>query len=314
LIQLIAKLAGTYFYWHNQVVFFSPALRGGSFLRDLLLVLLLRMGGTTLVFHIHGRDIAELHHSKLYRLLHGLFFKRDYVICLAETLASDVLPYVERERLFIVPNGIPDPYAAARVEQAVQARRERSVPHILYLSTMMVAKGLLVLLNALAILKERGVSFSACLAGAFYSDPSEEQFLSAVQKLNLGDDVKWIGPVYEREKEELFLASDIFVLPTLRETFPVVSLEAMAAALPIVASAEGALTEIVDHNATGFLCPKGDERKVADYLQILCEDSRMRADFGAKGREKFSENYTDHVFRRNMVNTFQSLLQRMDKG
>ena len=81
----------------------------------------------------------------------------------------------------------------------------------------------------------------------------------------------------------LFGAADLFVLPTLGDTFAQVVLEAMASGLPVVASRVGAIPELVVDGETGFLVPPGDADALAQAVNTLLEESRLRERDGPGG-------------------------------
>jgi glycosyltransferase involved in cell wall biosynthesis len=84
---------------------------------------------------------------------------------------------------------------------------------------------------------------------------------------------------------QLFGDSDIFVLPTLAEAFGIAAVEAMAAGLPVIASATGALAEIVTAES-GVLVPPGDADALAQAMRRLIDDAAACTDMGQAGRRR----------------------------
>ncbi|HHX40642.1 MAG TPA: glycosyltransferase family 4 protein [Armatimonadetes bacterium] len=89
----------------------------------------------------------------------------------------------------------------------------------------------------------------------------------------------------------LFGAADLFVLPTLGDTFAQVVLEAMASGLPVVASRVGAIPELVVDGETGFLVPPGDADALAQAVNTLLEESRLRERMGRAGWQRAREEF-----------------------
>jgi len=79
-------------------------------------------------------------------------------------------------------------------------------------------------------------------------------------------------------------AADLFALPSRTEAFPNALLEAMAAGLPVVASAVGGIPEIVDDGQTGLLAAAGDPRALADRIARLMRDGQLAARLGTAAR------------------------------
>ena len=89
-----------------------------------------------------------------------------------------------------------------------------------------------------------------------------------------------------QELVRLYQQADVFVLPTLADTFSLVSLEAMAVGLPVVISGLAGIPDIVEPGRTGYLLPPGDGRKLGEVLLHLIDDAQTRRAFGVAGRER----------------------------
>jgi glycosyltransferase involved in cell wall biosynthesis len=93
------------------------------------------------------------------------------------------------------------------------------------------------------------------------------------------------------ESLQLFFGADVFVLPSLGECFGIASVEAMAAKLPVVATAVGGAGDIVDHDTTGFLIQPNSARDLSAALDRLIGDRELRRRMGHAGRLK-----AEHAF------------------
>jgi N-acetyl-alpha-D-glucosaminyl L-malate synthase BshA len=103
-----------------------------------------------------------------------------------------------------------------------------------------------------------------------------------VQDLGLSEHVEMIGE--EPEVNTLLAVSDLFLLPSLQESFGLAALEAMACGVPVVASRVGGLPEVVIDGETGFLHPPADiEAMTASAVRILSDDD-LHARLGAESR------------------------------
>lgn len=100
-------------------------------------------------------------------------------------------------------------------------------------------------------------------------------------------------------------ASDVFVLPSRSEAFPNAAIEAMAAGLPVVASAVGGLRDLIDPGRTGILVPPGDPSLLAAALKGLYENPERAWEIGAAARAEVLGRYS---FDR-MVSAFEALYE-----
>jgi len=114
-----------------------------------------------------------------------------------------------------------------------------------------------------------------------------------VKKCKLLDKAKFFGNV--RSVEDILARTDVFVLPSERESFGLAALEAMASSVPVIATRVGGLPEVIDHKEDGFLCDLGDTDTMAEYAVELLRDESYRRKIGKKAREKVEKQFTPGI-------------------
>ena len=140
-------------------------------------------------------------------------------------------------------------------------------------------KGLGYLLEALAVLTRQIGDLRLEIAG----DGSLRTFLEQeCNRLGISAHVSFIG--WREDLPTVMAGWDVFVLPSLDEGFPIAALEAMAAGLPVIASAVGGLLELVKDGETGGLVPAAAPAELATRLRELISDDRGREAMGIAGR------------------------------
>ena len=161
---------------------------------------------------------------------------------------------------------------------------------ILFLSNLILEKGILDLLEALKILKSAGVTFSANIAGDM--DESLRERFEAYMK-ELEGFVEYAGVVSGHEKRDLFAGANVFVLPTYYsvEGQPISVLEAMATGNIIVTTEHGGMPDIVENGRNGFFVEKRDPESIADRLRSIADDlqclKHMALDNHREAKEKY---------------------------
>lgn len=289
------QLGRTLLLHRPDAVYFTLSPRGAAFYRDCIYVGIMKAFGVRRIYHLHGRGVAAQVTVRWKRLLYSWAFRGAWVIHLSPTIASDTAGVVTEEQILYVPNGVPD-LGDHRAPRPLHS----GPPRILYLSNMMRAKGPLVLLEACGRLKARGVAFEATFVGARSNDGCVEEFARRLVDLDLANHVRYLGPLYGPAKDALFRDHEVFALPTFDDAFPLVLLEAMQQQLPIIATTEGAISDIVQDCETGFLVPKGDPGALADSLETLIADAPLRHRMGESGRARYIEFFTLPQFERNL--------------
>jgi glycosyltransferase involved in cell wall biosynthesis len=114
----------------------------------------------------------------------------------------------------------------------------------------------------------------------------------------VADRVQFLGELDDRELREAYARADVFALPSKKEGFGIVFLEAMAHALPVVALAAGGTTDVVEDGVTGILLPSDSPRELASALSGLLLVPAERARLGAAGRRRLEENFLFSHFAR----------------
>jgi glycosyltransferase involved in cell wall biosynthesis len=93
---------------------------------------------------------------------------------------------------------------------------------------------------------------------------------------------------------------DIFVFPSLQESFPYAVLEAMASGLPIIASNVGGIPEQIEDRETGLLVPPSDSRAIAESIISLLDNPGLMLKYGHSARNRVKEFFDIEVFRKKM--------------
>ena len=287
-----------------QLVYVTPNACGGAFYKDFVVVQMLKRLGCQVVVHYHNKGVATRQKKWLDNVLYKRVFKGIKVILLSECLYDDVKKYVKRDDVFVCGNGIP----SAAIESFVSASSdvaspEDKIPHLLFLSNLLISKGVVVLLDSLKVLKEKGCRFVCDFVGGETVEMDAALFQAEVAKRGLEGMVVYHGRKYGKDKEAFLNGADIFVFPTFyhNECFPLVLLEAMEHGVACISTTEGGIPGIIDDGKTGFLVPKHDVAVLTDKIQLLLNDSVLRCNMGKAGREKFEKEFTLEVFEKRMT-------------
>ena len=234
-----------------ELVYITPNAGGKAFFKDFIVVQMLKSMGCKIIAHYHNKGVSAYQSKWIYNFLYKRFFSNLKVILLAENLYKDIAKYVKREDVYICPNGIP-----SSCKEEMEARRNNVIPHLLFLSNLLISKGVIVLLDALKILKEKEYTFVCQFIGGETAEINAVQFFEEVNKRELSDLVTYVGRKVREEKEAFFRQADIFVFPTYYETFGLVNLEAMEYKLPVISTNEGGIPDIVKDGENGLICEK----------------------------------------------------------
>ncbi len=238
-------------------------------------------------------------------ILHRFFFpfverqilQRFPVIVLTDNIRRRLAPWT-RHPVWVIPPGIDPhflPLASMRREDVVKPGR------ILCISVVERRKGLLDLLEALWLLRDRYPSVHLVHAGKVVSQTYKRELEAYIHQHGLEERVQFLGRVTEARLLELLLRAEVFVLPSYEESFGLVLVEAMAAGVPVISTRIGGIQEVVEEGRSGLLVPPGDPVALAGKIAMVFEDRVLRDRLVQAGKERaraFSwEAVTARVFR-----------------
>ncbi len=251
-----------------------------------------RLAGVRYSLTCHGSELRE---PVKYRLADKVA-QADFVACVSEygrSLLKGICPVDHWSKLHLVRCGLPRSNAQVqraagfnpRGGGAAASHREEvnETPrlHILCVARLSAEKGHLVLLDALAELRRRGVAFRCTLVG---DGPERSAIETRIGALDLGEAVVLKGALPPERVAELYPSADGVVLASFSEGVPVVLMEALACGRPVVATWVGGVPELVEHGVCGLLVEPGDAKELAEALAEVLRDGALAARLGANGR------------------------------
>lgn len=284
------------------LVYVTPNAGGNAFFKDFIVVQVIKMLGGNVVLHFHNKGVRVNSEKYANDFLYKLFFKHTKIILLSQLLYPDISKYVKEDEVYYCANGIPQ----------IEFKRNKRMQtvHILFLSNLIISKGVLQLLDACKILSEKELDFKCILVGAETGEMTAKRLAYEIHTRGVEERLEYLGKKYGEDKEIVWNDADIFVFPSFypNECFPLVLLEAMQHGLPCVSTNEGAIPDIVEDGRTGFVVEKNNPKQLAEKIEQLMIDEPLRISMGLQGKRKFQEKYTLEAFEKNMVDIFHQVL------
>ncbi len=165
------------------------------------------------------------------------------------------------------------------------------------IKTLAPEYGIVEFLRAVKVLRhaleKKGLEdISSSIVVSLYGDgPQKDEIVGLVNDLQLSATVKLKGRIPNSQVPEALSEMDIFCVSSVRESFGVAAVEAMAMGLPVVATDAEGLKEVVIDGKTGIIVPRHDQQALANALQQLVLDPRLRDAMGKAGRRRVIESY-----------------------
>jgi glycosyltransferase involved in cell wall biosynthesis len=241
------------------------------------------------------------------RLMCGLLKRSETtVIAVSSALRDRYLRHglLDPRHVIVVRNGIEVERATTVNERAAGAvRQEFSIPvdaPVLITTALLrdPRKGVQVLLEAVSRLRETNPSAHLLVIG---DGPLRPGLEARARELGIERSVRWAG--LRRDVGALLAGGDLYVHPALDDPLPTAVLEAMAAALPVVASRVDGIPEMVGEEA-GRLVPPSNPARLASALTDLLSDSDLRRRLGASARQIARERFSAGVWAQGLRDAY----------
>lgn len=235
--------------------------------------------------------------NRLYRRAHRIICPSD------STRQMFIESGIPDSRLKVIHNGTPGNLISRKTDNAaVQQLREKygvgpSEKMILTVSRLTRGKGQDKAIEALASVRERQGNFKYVIVG---EGRYEETLRGLAVSRRLADKVVFAGAVRHEETWNFYDACDIFAMTNRTipseeniEGLPNVLIEAASRGKPIVTGTDGGGSEAVEHGKSGYVLDGNDVGQIAEHLTDLLSDEDKCREFGAKGKRKMLEEFTE---------------------
>jgi glycosyltransferase involved in cell wall biosynthesis len=245
----------------------------------------------------------------------------DVVIATSQRIREELMeiaPHVDPTKILVKPNGIdPDRFPQTERKEPGDGQPFRVVS----VCRIEPKKGLLDLVEAVHLLRRRGINVEAHLVGAAdeWSAASVEYARRLHERVT---DLGLVGAVHLEGRQDLegvlrfHRLSHMFVAPFVetesgdKDGIPTALLEGMSSGLPAVATDAGSIREVVDEGRDGLIVPQRQPEALADAIEALLADPARRAEFGrhaaASVRRRFAADTLERLFHERV----EALLRR----
>jgi len=241
--------------------------------------------GLPIVTTLHGTDITLVGSHPFYRSAVTFSINNsDYVTSVSKSLKDDTESLFDiNKSIDVIPNFI-DVKKHAHLDrpchrESVAENKEKVITHISNFRPLKRVKDVVKVFEIV----QRDIPSKLLMVG---EGPERIKAQRYVKKHNLSDKVLFLGK--SNEINELLCYSDIFLLPSEKESFGLVALEAMIHKVPVISSNAGGLSEVNIDGESGYLSPVGDVKEMAkNAIKILKDENEFnRLKEGAFRRAK----------------------------
>jgi len=178
-----------------------------------------------------------------------------------------LLTYIKRyykvnAKLLVIPNGVDTEELDSYSPVILPTKN-----NILFVGRLAKIKGISTLLEAFSHLISENCDITLYIAG-----PRGDLSQSELEKIIKSPHIRFLGKISHSLKLKLMKSVDLIVVPSIWENFPLVVIEAMGCAKPVIATAVGGIPEIIENGVNGILVPPFDSKLLSYYIEHLLHD------------------------------------------
>lgn len=235
----------------------------------------------------------------------------DRIIAIAKHSYDDIinLYQVPKEKIILIPHGLPDAYCPLSTSERIQRRKKYGFSNneqiLIFAGRIDPIKGVEYLAETFTLLAKQYPNLRLIIAG----DGNLDHLFNLLNPI--WSKTICTGFIDKSTLYELFSISDIGILPSLHEEFGYVALEMMMMKLPIIAGKTTGLSELINDGASGLLISLQGENKESIIVSLqeaiikLLTNRKQRTQFAQKGRDLFLEKYNLPIFQEKMRSLYE---------
>lgn len=239
---------------------------------------------------------------------HFLHRKADYAIAISSELKRELVNRFgyNKEQIKLIYNGISKdkfnrkPSEGLKNNIKMQLNLPLEKPLLGFVGSLNKKKGIDILLEACS--KITNVDFHIVLVG----DGDKNWLLNLINKFRLDNKIS-VYPFQDPVK--FYSIFDVFVLPSRKEGFPLVSIEAMMMGIPTIRSNVEGANDQIKHNINGFIFKNEDVQELSKYIRLLLQNNELRKNMGQKARLYATNKFSADIMINKLIQLYKEILE-----
>jgi len=264
-----------------------------------------KLTGTKMVVSFRGHDIVvrPFIDPKWMNYLQIIFQKVDCLHFVSHYLMDEAIKLgAPVEKCKVIYPGIDTEFFMQYSDNSHKLNKQ--IINLVSVGRLTWQKGLPNLLYSIKILESKGYRITYRVIG---SGSEFEHLLFLSKELNIQNSVQFLRELPSKEILNVFSLSDIFIQPSLSESFGVSILEAMSFGLPVISTTVGGIPEIIQNGETGLLISPGNPEELADSIILLINDSILKKNIITKSQNLIKNKFSLTTETKNWEELYKGL-------
>jgi len=277
---------------------------------------LVRPGTPFLLTLQEGDPLPEIERKVrlVWPIFKKIFLKADHIQAISNFLADWARKIGYKGDLSVVSNGVDTQKFKIQPSSRAQVEGNSKFKIADFKEKLKIKSEERVIITVSRLVKKNGVEdiikaaqdlrFKLLIIG---KGEQEEYLKDLTKKLNLEDNVLFLGEVSHKDLPQYLWISDVFVRPSLSEGLGNAFLEAMAAGVPVIGTKVGGIPDFLREGETGLFCEVQNPKSIAEKIETLLKDKKLRLRLVENGIRSVEEKYNWDSIARQIENIFKKL-------
>jgi len=280
-----------------------------------LVVLLNKLLRKKVITTVYGAEMFPVINGKyvyLSKFLSYTISKSNYVVGISDASINAARFFYSKKNMKIIPDGIDVEKFNSSVNSTKLSEKYSSYSNIIFTSGRFVErKGFIYLIKAMPLILKEKPDTLLIIGG---DGPDYEKLNKLVLKLNISNNVKFLGFIADEEFPNYMKFADIFVLPSIidrngdTEGSGTILLEAMSSGTPVVGTNVGGIPYALKDGVGGFLINSNDSEAISNSILRLLNDEKLYNTMKNSAIEYVKKNFSNSIIASKYVNLFKELI------
>lgn len=291
-----------------DLLYLNSAFAMRGLIRDVATCLGLCGTGVPIYIKMHGSESALLKRQDFYvRSLRRILFRRvsAFGLLSSEEVTNFCNAGAMPNKLFQVKNVVNPSVYKRDFQFRENLGLDPHTPMILFVSRLIPSKGLIDLIHACGIIRDRGYIFDLICLG---DGPELAGCAAATRDLKLEEHVQFLGYLPESETKAFYANADMVILPTWHdEGFPMAVFQAVAAGVPVITTRIRAAADYLREPDNCLWVEPKNSSMLAEKIQQLLDDEALASQMG-RNNSSSAVNYSKETVAREFVESYQKAI------
>jgi len=236
-----------------------------------------------------------------YPLEKKLIQSSDVITTVTKSVAQELKEfYFDSKSINVVENGVDEKIFYPKKEKS-----EKNIKYAMFVGRIDREKGLFDLVECGRYICKERPELYFIIAG---KGRDLNKLIKKIKNAGLQDRFIFLGQVNKDNLVKLYQNATLFILPSYHEGLPSVVLEAMSCSLPVIVTDVRGNRDLITQGENGIIIPPKEPKKIAEAINMLLGDKKLRQYLGENARNTIIKNYTWDIIANKMLNCYESLI------